>query len=189
MLILLENSTQDISNSEDFHYLHWRLEADYPGHVTTYFRIQCQRPVYQKDPICDIPHSIEIKYKYLYTKPQSTTPFISNSHTSHFCSQTVEQNIRHNVFHLVGFETPSTTRVWAKGRDLTQSYDKSPYTHRKTKKATWQQWPKTQRDNTQNATKNFNYTCTTFANRLRTVSWDPNLPTNHKSCVIKRTHI
>ena len=25
-----------------------------------------------------------------------------------------------------------------KGRDLTQSYDKSPYTHRKTQKATWQ---------------------------------------------------
>ena len=40
--------------SEDFHYLHWRLVADYPGHVTTYFRIQCQRPVYTKDPICDI---------------------------------------------------------------------------------------------------------------------------------------
>ena len=41
-------------HSEDFHYLHWRLVADYPGNVTTYFRIQCQRPVYPKDPICDI---------------------------------------------------------------------------------------------------------------------------------------
>ena len=47
-----------------------------------------------------------------------------------------------------------------KGRDLTQSYDKSPYTHRKIKK---------QRENTKNATKNFEYT--TIADRLRTVSW------------------
>ena len=54
MLIWLENSTQDISNSEDFHYLHWRLVADYQGHVTTYFRIQCQRSVYPKHPIGDI---------------------------------------------------------------------------------------------------------------------------------------
>ena len=54
MLILLENNTQDISNSDDFHYLHWRLVADYPGHVTTFFRIQCQRPVHAKDPMCDI---------------------------------------------------------------------------------------------------------------------------------------
>ena len=54
MLILLENSTQDINNSEDSHYLHRGLAADYPGHVTTFFRIQCQRPVYPKDPICNI---------------------------------------------------------------------------------------------------------------------------------------
>ena len=47
-----------------------------------------------------------------------------------------------------------------KGRDLTQSYDKSPYTHRKTQKSTWQH---------SNATKNFDYT--TIADRLRTVSW------------------
>ena len=42
---------------------------------------------------------------------------------------------------------------WAreKGKDLTQSYDKSPYTHRKSKK---------QRDNIKNATRNFNYTTT-----------------------------
>ena len=37
MLIWLENSTQGISNSEGFHYLHLRLVADYLGHVTTYF--------------------------------------------------------------------------------------------------------------------------------------------------------
>ena len=47
-----------------------------------------------------------------------------------------------------------------KGRDLTQSYDKSPYTHRKIQKATWQH---------KKATKNFDYT--TIADRLRTVSW------------------
>ena len=59
-----------------------------------------------------------------------------------------------------------------------------------------------QRDNTKNATKNFDFT--TIADRLRTVSWgsdnhpnwrgytglqDPNLLTNHKSRVIKKTHI
>ena len=49
-----------------------------------------------------------------------------------------------------------------KGRYLTQSFDKSPYTHRnKIQKATWQH---------KNATKNFDYT--TIADRLRTaVSW------------------
>ena len=85
MFIWLKNSTLGISNSEDFHYLHWRLVADYPGHVTTYFRTQCQRPVHPKDLICDIWHSIKIKYPY--TKPQSPTPFNSNSHPSHFCTK------------------------------------------------------------------------------------------------------
>ena len=85
MLIWLENSTQGISNSEDFHYLHWRLVADYPGHVTTHFRTQCQRPVHLKDLICDISHSM--KAKYPYTKPQSPTLFISKSHPSHFCTK------------------------------------------------------------------------------------------------------
>ena len=47
-----------------------------------------------------------------------------------------------------------------KGRDLTQSYDKSPHTDRKIQKATWQH---------KNATKNFDYT--TIADRLGTVSW------------------
>ena len=51
---LTKNSTPDIRNSEDFNYLHWRLVADYPGHVITYYRTQCQRPVYLKDMICDI---------------------------------------------------------------------------------------------------------------------------------------
>ena len=47
-----------------------------------------------------------------------------------------------------------------KGRDLTQSCDKNPYTHRTIQKATWQH---------KNATKKFDYT--TIADRLRTVSW------------------
>ena len=47
-----------------------------------------------------------------------------------------------------------------KGRDLTQSYDKSPYTHRTIQKAQWQHKKKT---------PNFDYT--TIADRLRTVSW------------------
>ena len=46
-----------------------------------------------------------------------------------------------------------------KGRDLTQSYDKSPNTQRKIQKATLQH---------KNATKNFD--CTTIVDRLRTVS-------------------
>ena len=45
-------------------------------------------------------------------------------------------------------------------RDLTQSYDKGPYTEKKIQKATWQH---------KNATKNFDYT--SIADRLRTVSW------------------
>ena len=47
-----------------------------------------------------------------------------------------------------------------KRRDLTQSYDKSPYTHREIQKTTRQH---------KNATKNFDYT--TIADRLRSVSW------------------
>ena len=82
---LTENTTVGISNSEDFHYLHWRLVADYPGHVISYFGTQCQRPVHSKDLICDIWHSVKLKYSY--TKPQSPTPFNSNSHPSYFCTK------------------------------------------------------------------------------------------------------
>ena len=46
-----------------------------------------------------------------------------------------------------------------KGRDLTQTCDKNPFTLRKIQKATWQH---------KNATKNFDYT--TIADRLSTVS-------------------
>ena len=49
--------------------------------------------------------------------------------------------------------------VREKGRDLTQSYDKRPYTDRKSKK---------QRDNTKRH-QNFDYTM--IADRLRTASW------------------
>ena len=90
MFIWLKNSTLGISNSEDFNYLHWRLEADYPGHVTTYFRTQFQRPVHTEDLICDIWHSVKIKY--LYTKPQSPIPSNSNSHLATLYER-VEQNL------------------------------------------------------------------------------------------------
>ena len=58
-----------------------------------------------------------------------------------------------------------------KGRDLTQSYDKSPFTHRKIQKTTWKN---------KHATKNFDYTTT--ADRLRTVSWSNS---GHPTGVVK----
>ena len=58
-----------------------------------------------------------------------------------------------------------------KGRDLTQSCDKNPYTHRIIQKATWQH---------KNATKNFDYT--TIADRLRMVSWSNS---SHPTGVVK----
>ena len=61
--------------------------------------------------------------------------------------------------------------VREKGRDLTQSCDKNPYTQRTIQKATWQR---------KNATKNFDYT--TIANRLRTVSWSNS---SHPTGVVK----
>ena len=81
-----------------------------------------------------------------------------------------------------------------KGRDLTQSSDKCPYTNRKFNNAKWKH---------KNDTKNLDYTMVVVQLRLRIVSWskdrhptgvfkpvlDPNLPTNCKSCVIKMTHI
>ena len=56
-------------------------------------------------------------------------------------------------------------------RDLTQCYDKSPYTDRKIQKATWPH---------KNATKKFDYT--TIADRLKTVSWGNNI---HPTGVVK----
>ena len=103
-----------------------------------------------------------------------------------------------------------------KGRDLTQFYDKSPYTNRKIPKASENEdiWlspmskaptptekSKKQRESTKTPPK------TSITQRLRTdfgrsvrvtiatqLVWltglrDPNLPTYHKSRVIKRTHI
>ena len=63
--------------------------------------------------------------------------------------------------------------VWSgeEERDLTQSYDKSPYTHRKIQKATWQH---------KNATKNFGYS--TIVDRLRTLSWGND---SHPTGVVK----
>ena len=79
-----------------------------------------------------------------------------------------------------------------KGRDPTQSYDKSPYTNRNVKG---------QNDKTKNATKKFDYRA--VADRLRTVSWSnyghptgvvnlvygPILSTPRKSRVIKRIYV
>ena len=63
-----------------------------------------------------------------------------------------------NRHKMNGITLPSNFKE--KGRYITQSYDKSPYTHRKTLKATLQHT---------NASKNVDYTTT--ADRLRTVSW------------------
>ena len=64
-----------------------------------------------------------------------------------------------------------------KRRDLTQSYDKSPYTHNKNKKAMWQH---------KNATKNFDYA--TIADRFRTVIWsNSSQPTGVDKPVYKRS--
>ena len=73
-----------------------------------------------------------------------------------------------------------------------------------TKASTPTEKSKKQRDNTKNATKNFDYT-TYDCGPTKDGQWgndshptvvvlkiglrDLNLPTNHKSCVIKRTHI
>ena len=60
------------------------------------------------------------------------------------------------MLHYMKFPSPKRKI----GRDLTQSYDKSPYTHSKIQKATGQY---------KNVTKNLDYT--TILDRPRTVSW------------------
>ena len=69
------------------------------------------------------------------------------------------------------YDKHKTFRIREKGRDLTQSYNKSPYSHRKIQKPTRE--PK-------NATKNFDYT--TIVDRLRTVSWSTD---SHTTGVVK----
>ena len=76
------------------------------------------------------------------------------------------------------FEFPIVNFPWLSGdvprekeRDLTQSYDKSPYTDRKIQKATWSH---------KNATKNFDFT--TISDQLRTVSWGND---SHPTGVVK----
>ena len=59
------------------------------------------------------------------------------------------------------YDILNSYHLWReKEGDLTQSYDKTPYTNRKFEN---------QRTTHTNATKNFDYT--TIADRLRTVSW------------------
>ena len=61
-----------------------------------------------------------------------------------------------------------------KGRDLTQYYDKRPYTDRKIQKATRQH---------ENARKKFDYIA--IADRLRTVSWGND---SHPTGVVKQAY-
>ena len=78
------------------------------------------------------------------------------------------------------------------GRNLNQAYDKSPYTHRKIRKSTGQHKNATETSITQRLCTDFGQsvgvtkaTHLVWLNGLR----DLNLSNNHKSCVIKRTHI
>ena len=81
-------------------------------------------------------------------------------HISNTCISTDICTSRLCFAHLERRAGPDTTRVpREKGRDQSRSYDKSPYTHKKIQKATWQH---------KNVTKNFDYT--TITDRLRTVS-------------------
>ena len=80
--------------------------------------------------------------------------------------------IRKDTNQVVEMQLETSTK--RKGRDLTQSYDKSPYTHRKILKTTWQH---------KNANKKFDYT--TILNRLRTVSWSNDC---HPTGVVKHAY-
>ena len=86
---------------------------------------------------------------------------------------------------IIGFSTETYYQLWhttiakkgtvlyvgEKGRDLTQSCDKTPTPTEQSNKATWQH---------KNSTKNFDYT--TIADRLRTVSWSDS---SHPTGVVK----
>ena len=76
---------------------------------------------------------------------------------------------RHMLVYIV--ECNDKRKTKEKGRDRTESYDKSPYTLRKPQKETWQHT---------NAIKNFDYT--TITDRLRTVSWGND---SHRTGVVK----
>ena len=93
------------------------------------------------------------------------------------------------------FQFPAKYRTAReKGRDLTQSYDKSPYTctNRNVKREPWQH---------KQRHKKFDYTA--VADRLKTASWSnyghptgvinlvygPNFPNSRNSRIIKRTQV
>ena len=92
----------------------------------------------------------------------------------HFCLICIGLSVSHNLLILITKATSggvgcfSKIVLWEKGRDLTQSYDRSPYTHRKIQKATRQH---------KNATKSLDYT--TIADRL---SWGND---SHPTGVVK----
>ena len=95
--------------------------------------------------------------KHLYQRNKKT----QNDNTKTTPKTVITQRLQNDLGRSVG----------EKGRDLTQSCDKNPYTHRTIQKATWQH---------KNATKNFDYT--TIADRLRTVSWSNS---SHPTGVVK----
>ena len=75
------------------------------------------------------------------------------------------------IISMLQWIEPTLQCLEKKGRDLTQSYDKIPYTHRKIQKAMWQ---------LKKATKNFDYTMSAY--QLRTVSWSND---SHQTGVVK----
>ena len=79
-----------------------------------------------------------------------------------------------SFYELLTGRSPERATQSQKGIYLTQSYDKSPYTHRKIQKATW---PHKKRH------QNFDYR--TIADRLRTVSWSNN---SHPSGMVKAVY-
>ena len=111
--------------------------------------------------------NLQITYNY-WNRVTDITGFgtglgSSSGHTRNFCpfgtlscQEYVSKGITHPVFY--GDLVFKLRRE--KEGDLTQSYDKNPYTNRKFEN---------QRTTHTNATKNFDYT--TIADRLRTVSW------------------
>ena len=147
--------------------------VQYEGHM----RIACMFIVGKLDyNYLKLPMRVSLYIGTVYGETTDNSDFklhVKVSYDEHFTSQPISflslkiQTIRvflklnksENIFGLL-ISSILSKDLREKGRDLTQSYEKSPYTHRKIQKATRQH---------KNATKNFDYT--TIADRLRTVSW------------------
>ena len=88
------------------------------------------------------------------------------------------------------FETLLLSRE--KGRDLTQSYDKSPYTNRNVKRAKWQHKPTPQKSSIKQRLRTDlgrSVGVTTATKLVWLTGLRAHLPTNHNSRLIKRTHV